>query len=219
MKAVVFDAYGTLLDVHSAMQRHAPRLGDGWQEISQTWRTKQLEYTWIHTLAGAHRDFARLTRDALVFAAAKHGIQDPALLDEVEVAYRALDPYPDAAPTLDRLRGAGLPCAILSNGETAMLAEGVRHAGLDGKLDAVLSIDAVAVFKPDPRVYALATKRFDAAPRDIAFLSSNAWDAFGAHQFGLRVYWVNRLHQPDEYGLSASVPMLDSLALLPDLLV
>ncbi len=218
MKAVVFDAYGTLLDVHSAMERFAPQLGPAWQEISQTWRTKQIEYTWVRTLAGQHRDFARLTREALAFAAAKHGVDDSALLDQVEQAYRALAAYPDAVPTLTRLRTMGLPCAILSNGETAMLGEGVRAAGLDGLLDAVLSIDPVGVFKPDRRVYALATEQFGLAAHDIAFLSSNAWDAFGAHRFGFRVHWVNRTRQPDEYDLSATVPVLDGLARLPDLL-
>ena len=218
MKAVVFDAYGTLLDVHSAMQRHASRLGPAWQEISQTWRTRQIEYSWVRTLAGQHRDFARLTREALDFAAAKHGIDDAALLDEVERSYRSLQAYPDAGPTLDKLRAMGLHLAILSNGETVMLGEGVRNAGLDDKLDAVLSIDTVGVFKPDPRVYAFATQRLGLPPRDIAFLSSNAWDAFGAHCFGFCVYWVNRTHQPDEYGLTASVTVLDSLASLPGLL-
>ncbi len=216
IRAVVFDAYGTLLDVHSAMERHAPRLGPEWRAISQTWRVKQLEYSWVRTLAGQHRDFARLTREALDFAAAQHGVADPALLDEVEQAYRALAAYPDVVPALERLRGRKL--AILSNGERKMLDDGVRAAALDGLLDAVLSIDDVGVFKPDQRVYRLATERFELPPDDMAFLSSNAWDAFGAHQFGFRVFWVNRTRQPEEYGLAGLVTVIDSLASLSDLL-
>ena len=218
MKAVIFDAYGTLLDVHSAMARHAPGLGPDWQAISATWRLKQLEYSWIRSLAGAHRDFARLTHEALAFAAAKHDVTDAGLLDEVEQAYRQLAAYPDAAPVLETLRGMGLSRAILSNGEAGMLDAGVRHAGLHGLLDAVMSIDAVGVYKPDPRVYQLAVDRFGCPASEMAFLSSNPWDAFGAHRFGFRVFWVNRLRQPDEYGLESTVTVLPGLETLPQAL-
>jgi 2-haloacid dehalogenase len=211
IQAVVFDAYGTLLDVHSAMQRHAARLGPSWQGISQTWRDKQLEYSWIRSLAGQYRDFAHLTREGLDYAAALHGVTDPALLDALEQGYRQLDAYPDAAPCLQTLRDAGLGRAILSNGEPAMLAEAVRSAGLDGLLDAVLTVDSVGVFKPSPAVYALATARFGLEPGEIAFISSNAWDAFGALHFGFRVFWVNRRGQPDEYGLRAGATVLNGL--------
>lgn len=215
IRAVVFDAYGTLLDVHSAMEGHAAALGPDWLAISQTWRTKQIEYTWVRSLCGQYRDFACLTRDALDYAAARHGIHDPALLGQVEQAYRALTAYPDVAPTLERLRAMGLPCAILSNGEARMLDEGVRHAGVAPLLDAVLSVDAVGVFKPDARVYALATAHFGLEPAEIAFVSSNPWDAFGAHHFGFRVFWLNRTQGPPEYGLDALVPSLPGLDKLP----
>ncbi len=218
MKAVIFDAYGTLLDVHSAMERFAPQLGPQWPEISQTWRSKQLEYSWVRTLSGAHRDFARLTREALDFAAARHGVRDAGLLDSVEQAYRQLAAYPDAAPALEALREAGLARAILSNGEAGMLDAGVRHAGLHGLLDAVLSIDPVGAFKPDQRVYQLAVDRFGCRAGEMAFLSSNPWDAFGAHRFGFRVFWVNRSGQPDEYGLNGLVTVLKGLDGLPALL-
>ena len=219
MKAVIFDAYGTLLDVHSAMEQFAPQLGPDWRDISNTWRTKQVEYSWIRTIAGDHRDFARLTHEALVFAAAKHGIGDQGLIAQVEQAYRKLKAYPDARPALDALRAKGLRCAILSNGETAMLDEGVHHAGLDGALDAVMSVDAVGVFKPNPVVYQMAVDRFGVPAQEMAFLSSNPWDAFGAARFGFRVYWVNRIGQPEEYGLhSAATAVLSGLQTLPDLL-
>ena len=142
---------------------------------------------------------------------------DAALIDQVEQAYRQLGAYPDAAPVLGALRARGLACAILSNGENAMLDRGVRHAGLHPLLDAVLSVDAVGVFKPDRRVYQLAVDRFGADPAEMAFLSANPWDAFGAHRFGFRVFWVNRLGQPEEYGLHGRVSVLDGLHRLPDL--
>ena len=219
VKAVIFDAYGTLLDVHSAMERFAPQLGPQWRDISQTWRAKQLEYSWIRTLAGEHRDFAQLTREALAVAAAMHGVTDGSVIEQVEQAYRALTAYPDAAPVLEALRGRGLARAILSNGETAMLDAAVRHAGLAPLLDAVLSVDPVRAFKPDQRVYQLAADRFGAAPGAMAVLSYNAWDSFGASRFGFRVFWVNRRNQPDEYDLRSRATVLDGLHLLPDLLV
>ena len=213
----VFDAYGTLLDVHSAMARHAARLGPEWQRISNEWRTKQIEYTWVRSLAGPaqHRDFARLTDEALAVVAARHGIADPALLADIRRAYRVLDAYPEVAPMLERLRANGVPRAILSNGEPAMLAEAVAAAGIEGLLDAVLSVEAAGVFKPDPRVYRLVCERFGVAPAAVAFFSSNAWDAFGAQVFGFRVFWVNRSGQPDEYGLRGAVTELADLSAVP----
>ena len=216
--AAVFDAYGTLLDVHSAVARHAGRIGADWQRVSQDWRARQLEYSWVRSLAGPahHRDFARLTDDALAFAAARHNIADPALLDDLRAAYRSLDAYPEAPGVLAALRGAGVACAILSNGEPAMLAEGVAAAGLSGLLDAVLSVEDVGVFKPDARVYRLAEARFGRPASDMAFVSSNAWDAFGALSAGFAVYWVNRAGQPDEYGLRGRVAELPDLSSLPE---
>jgi 2-haloacid dehalogenase len=220
IRIAVFDAYGTLLDVHSAMARHAGRLGPDWPRISQDWRTKQVEYTWVRSLAGPgqHRDFARLTDEALDFVAARHGIVDAALLADVRKAYRALDVYPEVPAMLESLKNRNTARAILSNGEPAMLAEGVAAAGIGGLLDAVLSVEAVGVFKPDARVYRLACDRFGVAPGAIAFFSSNAWDAFGAHVLGFQVFWVNRAGQPDEYGLRGAVHELPDLASVPALI-
>ena len=219
LRVAVFDAYGTLLDVHSAMARHAARLGPEWRQISQEWRIKQIEYTWVRSLAGPaqHRDFARLTDEALGVVAASHGIADAALLADIRQAYRRLDAYPEVPAMLTRLRERGVPRAILSNGEPAMLAEAVQAARIDGLLDAVLSVEAVGVFKPDPRVYQLACDRFCVPPAAVAFFSSNAWDAFGAHVFGFRVFRVNRGGQPDEYGLRGAVAELTDLATVADL--
>jgi 2-haloacid dehalogenase len=216
-RAVVFDAYGTLLDVHAAMAKHAARLGANWPEISADWRRKQLEYSWIRSLAGAahHRDFWRLTRDALQWTAARHGIGDEAVLTDVLTAYRHLDPYPEVPALLALIREHGPRTAILSNGEPAMLADAIRSAKLDHLLDAVLSVEAAGVFKPDPRVYRLAEDRFQLPAGQMAFVSSNPWDAFGAHVFGFHVFWINRTRQPAEYGLRDVATELTDLADLP----
>jgi 2-haloacid dehalogenase len=219
VQAVVFDAYGTLLDVHAAMQRHAARLGPAWQAISADWRARQLEYSWVRSLSGQYRDFAHLTEAALMAAAARHGVTDGALLADLLAAYRALDPFPDAAAALQRLNADGIRCAILSNGEPAMLEQAVRHAGLDRYLDPVLSVDAVRAFKPDPRVYRIACKHFGAEPAALGFVSGNAWDAFGAACCGFRVFWLNRTGQPVEYGLDTLATILPSLAALPEALL
>jgi 2-haloacid dehalogenase len=217
IQAIVFDAYGTLLDVHAAMAKHAHRLGERWPQFSADWRQKQLEYSWVRSLAGPkhHRDFWRLTEDALAWVAARHGITDTALLSDVLMAYRQLDAYPEASAVLRRLRDQGLRTAILSNGEPKMLAEAARSAGLEPVLDAILSVESVGVFKPDPRVYRLPAERFGLAPSQMAFVSSNPWDAFGAHASGFKVFWVNRTGQPGEYGLRMVATELADLTALP----
>ncbi len=218
IKAAIFDAYGTLLDVHSAMARYASRLGENWQRISQDWRIKQIEYSWVRSLAGAgqHRDFWQVTRDALTYVAAAHGINDAALLEQVMQAYRRLDAYPEVPAMLKRLQQMSIPRAILSNGSPSMLADAVEAAGVVGLLDELLSVEEAGIYKPAPAVYRLATERFGCAPDEIAFLSSNPWDAFGAHVFGFRVFRVNRGGLPDEYGLRGNVPELSDLSELPD---
>jgi len=216
---VVFDAYGTLLDVHSAMQRHAARIGDGWERISADWRQKHLEYSWIRSMAGGERpDFWALARESLEVVAQQHRLADRALLDYVLQAYRTLDPYPEVPAMLTRLREAGMPRAILSNGAPAMLADAVRAAGIDGLLDDVLSVEAAGIYKPDPRVYRLATERFGVSPERVAFVSANAWDAYGASVFGFRVFRLNRSGAPDEYGLRQRAAELRDLSSLPETL-
>ncbi len=215
--AAIFDAYGTLLDIDAAMARHAARLGPEWRALSREWRAKQTEYSWVRTLAGPaqHRDFARITDDALAYVAARHGIADPGLLADLREAYRRLEAYSDARPVLAALRAGGTACAILSNGTPEMLREATVAAAIDTLLDDILSIESVGVFKPDPRVYRLATERFATVPARLMFVSSNPWDAFGALQFGFRVAWINRYGLPDEYGLRGNVTELADLAALP----
>jgi 2-haloacid dehalogenase len=220
IRAAIFDAYGTLLDVHAAMEKHAARLGPDWQRISHDWRIKQIEYIWVRSLTGPaqHRDFFTLTREALDWVAARHGITDRALLADVLDAYRRLSAYAEVPDVLRRLRANGIGRAILSNGEPSMLADAVGAAGISALLDAVLSVEAVGVYKPDPRVYRLAVEQFGLPASEMAFVSSNPWDAFGARVFGFRVFWVNRSGLPDEYGLRGSVRELPDLSGLPDAL-
>jgi 2-haloacid dehalogenase len=218
IRAAVFDAYGTLLDVHGAMQRHAARLPPDWERISAEWRTKQLEYTWVDTLTGHHpRDFWQVTQDALAFVAARHRITDPEVLQALLDSYRQLPAFPDAAPALAALRERGVLTAILSNGEPGMLHDAVTAGRLAPLLDGVLSVEGVPTFKPDRRVYQLAEDHFGLPAGQMAFVSSNAWDAQAAAAAGFRVFWCNRTQQPDEYGLraaAAEVPGLAGLALL-----
>ncbi len=217
-RAAVFDAYGTLLDVHSAVARHAPRLGGRDAAVSALWRQKQLEYTWILSATGDYAPFDVLTDRALGHALAAHGIADQALRADLLAAYSALDAFPDAAPCLAGLRAAGVATAILSNGEPATLAAAVESAGLRGHLDDVISVHPLRRYKPHAEVYRLATERFAAAPHELAFVTSNAWDAHGARRFGCRVFWANRGGAPAEYGLGETATVLRDLSALPALL-
>jgi 2-haloacid dehalogenase len=196
--ACVFDAYGTLFDVHSAVGRFRQDIGDTADQVSMLWRTKQLEYTWLRSLMGKHTDFWRLTGDALDYALETHSIDDPALRDNLMQAYMKLDAYPEVMDTLARLREAGFATAILSNGSPSMLHSAVESAGLRDLLDVSLSIEDVGIYKPDPRVYQLALDRLNVTTDQVSFQSSNSWDAVGAATFGFRVAWINRFGQRRE---------------------
>jgi len=207
----VFDAYGTLFDVHSAVGKFRDEIGPQADRLSDMWRTKQLEYTWVRSLSGRYADFEALTQDALDYAAARCGGLSPELRASLLAAYAELDAYPDAARTLDALRAAGARTAILSNGTPAMLARAVASAGLADRLDAVLSVDPLRIYKTAPEAYELIEARFGVAPAEVCFLSSNRWDIAGASAFGLRCVWVNRLGLPDEYGDLAPAAVVGSL--------
>jgi 2-haloacid dehalogenase len=217
IQACVFDAYGTLFDVHSAVARLRERVGTQADALSQLWRTKQLEYTWLRALMGRHTDFWQVTGDALDYALARTGV-DPAVREPLMQAYLALDAYPEVPDVLRRLRAAGLKTAILSNGEPRMLAAGARSAGIDDLLDAVLTVEDVGIFKPHRKVYQLAVDRLAVRPDQIAFQSSNAWDVSGAATFGLRAVWVNRLGMPPERLPGTAEHELPDLSGLPVLL-
>ncbi len=207
----VFDAYGTLFDVHAAASHHSESLGPKWQQLSEIWRTKQLEYTWVHAAAGRHDTFWNLTIQGLDFAIASVGGVPDGLRDRLLEAYRTLEAYPEVPEVLSNLKAAGAKLAILSNGETEMLDAAVRSAGLAEMFDALLSVESVGIFKPSMKVYALATDRFGVAPSDISFQSSNRWDIAGANVFGFETVWINRAGRPDEYPNMPATRVLSDL--------
>jgi len=214
----VFDAYGTLFDFNAAIARHRAAAGPDADRFSEIWRLKQIEYTWTGTLAGRYADFWTLTQRALDYTFARVPSVDRKLRDDLLNTYLKLDAFPDARQVLSELKGRGERTAILSNGSSQMLASAVEAAGIKNELDAVLSVDAVRMYKPRPEVYALATAHFSVKPSAVVFVSSNRWDAMGATAFGFRTVWVNRANAPDEYDElppAAVVPNLAGLLSLP----
>lgn len=218
IRACVFDAYGTLFDFNSAARHAQDALGPKWAALSEAWRAKQLQYTWLRSLMGRHIDFWRLTGDALDWAMANLEIHDPALRERLMSLYLSLDAYPDVAEMLAALKKGGRKLAILSNGAPAMLASAVGNAKLERTLDAVISVEEVGVYKPDPRVYRLAVDRLGVNAAEICFVSSNAWDAYAAKAFGMRVAWCNRFGQAPERLPDAPDAQITRLSELPALL-
>ncbi len=196
--ACVFDAYGTLFDTSSAAERCRTGVGEDWQQFAALWRRKQLEYTWQRSLMGRHTDFWHVTAEALDYAFAAFRRSDPQLRAALMQQYLALSPFPGVAELLGKLKAAKKQTAILSNGSPTMLTAVVNAAGLARLLDAVLSIEAVGVYKPHPSVYQLAVERLGVAANRILFFSSNGWDAQGAAAFGFRTVWINRASDPPE---------------------
>jgi 2-haloacid dehalogenase len=211
----VFDAYGTLFNVHAAIARHRDAVGPDAGRMSELWRLKQLEYCWMLTMTGQYEDFWVLTQRALDYALARFPSVDRALRQRLLDAYFALDAFPDAREALSTLKTRGHRTAILSNGSPAMLSRAVQAAGLGDMLDAVISIDAIRIYKTRPETYRLITAHFGCEPRDVIFVSSNRWDVMGAMTFGFRCVWINRNNYPDEYGKPDAT--VGTLAALPDL--
>ena len=213
VRALVFDAYGTLFDVHSislACESQFPGKGT---ELSRLWRTKQLEYTWLRSLMGRYTDFEAITKDALGVACRTLGLElkqaDAILLMQ---GYRQLSPFPEVKDALAALHGRKL--AILSNGSPGMLNALVEHAGLSQSFNAVISVDELKTFKPHPSVYGLATQHLGVNLNEVGFVSSNFWDIAGATSYGFRTFWVNRGgSQPDELGFrpQAVIAHLDQI--------
>jgi len=210
-KALIFDAYGTLFDVHSAVARHAAHVGPEAARLSEIWRAKQLEYSWVLSLAGRYKSFWTLTEEALDYAFARCPTADDSVRPLLLQAYRSLDPYPDVRDTLKGLRAKGLRTAILSNGDPAMLAAAVSSADLAGDLDAVLSVEAAKTFKTSPDTYQLALEELSLNEDEIVFVSSNRWDIAGAAAFGFTTIWVNRRGLPDEYADLPPHAVIDTL--------
>ena len=217
VQAVVFDAYGTLFDVYSVGERCEGLFPGKSSQLVQLWRSKQLEYSWLSGLMGHYQDFEAITSAALHYACTHLGLSlTPAATTELMLQYRRLTPYREVRGALEQLRPRRL--AILSNGAPAMLDAVVEHAGLRPLFDAVLSVDAVRIFKPHPSVYQHAVSALGVAKSAVAFVSSNYWDATGATAFGFRTFWINRGGAtPDTLGFAPSA-VLNSLDELKNVL-
>lgn len=219
----IFDAYGTLFDVAAAARQAAsepqfPHLRDSWAELASHWRLKQLQYTWLRAITGAHADFWDVTRDGLDWAMEAAGLDgDAALRQRLLDLYWELQAYPEVPAMLKALKDAGMNTAILSNGSPAMLDGAVRSAGLADVLDDVLSVESVGVFKPDSRVYDLVGERFGCAKDSVLFVSSNGWDAAGASGYGFVTAWVNRAGEPVDRLPWKPAHILPDLTAIPDL--
>ncbi len=207
ISAIVFDAYGTLFDVHSVVALCETLFPGQGQALSQSWREKQLQYTWLRSLMGRYEDFRELTRAALFWAAEARGLElAPAAAARLLDAYLKLAPFAEVPAALAAL--APVPRAILSNGTRAMLEPLAAITGLAQHLEAILTVEALGIYKPDPRVYHLAVEHFRCPADEILFVSSNGWDAAGAKSFGCTTVWVNRGGAP-----------LEQLAMVPDAII
>ncbi len=217
IKALVFDAYGTLLDVHSVIALCEKLFPGKGTALSQLWRARQLEYTWLRSLMGRYEDFSQVTADALRYACSVLDLKlESSHVLQLMDAYDRLTPFPDALEALPRL--GQYQRAILSNGSHAMLEAAVKHAGLADHLDAILSVDQIKIYKPDPRVYQLAVSHLGVTKAEVGFVSSNYWDAAGAKSFGFKVFWINRNNaRPDVLG-AAPDAVLGKLTELPPLI-
>ncbi len=198
IKACLFDAYGTLFDVSAAARTLADELGPQWQPLAETWRTKQLNYSWLRSLMGAHADFWQITADALDFALEERGLKDAGLRQRLLDLYFNLACYPEVPAMLRQLKEAGFVTGVLSNGSPAMLEAACRSAGIGPLIDHVISVEDVGIFKPDPRIYRLAMEKFILPAGAIAFHSSNGWDIHAGKRAGFYAIWINRSGQPAE---------------------
>jgi 2-haloacid dehalogenase len=217
IKSLAFDAYGTLFDVHSVIALGEQLFPGQGTALSNTWRLKQLQYTWARSLMGRYEDFWKVTEDGLVFAAKSLKLDlDAAKRKQLMEAYLSLAIFPDVSPGLQELSAAGFKLAILSNGAPRMLQEVAKNAGIDRLLSQIISVDEVKIFKPSPRVYQLGPKKLGSAPLATGFVSSNSWDIAGAASYGLTTFWINRGNQPaDELGFPADQVVGKLTDLLP----
>jgi 2-haloacid dehalogenase len=213
----VFDAYGTLFDVHAAVRRHSQAIGPDAALLSEIWRAKQLEYSWLLTMMKRYRDFWQLTEQALDYAFQRVPSANRALRQDLLDAYWTCDTYLEVPEALGQLKLRGARLALLSNGSPSMLEAACKSSGIGELFEAVISVDEIKVYKPDPRVYDLISTRFRMFPEAISFQSSNRWDAAGATAFGFRSVWINRNALPDEYDEFKPAAVLPNLTGLPTL--
>ena len=216
IRACIFDAYGTLFDVHTPILRALAALDDRAEPFAFRWRDKQLQYAWLRSLMGVHAGFWQVTSDALDHTMQLYGIADPALHQKLMDIYLRLDTFEDAGPCLGDLQRRGMRLAILSNGSPAMLDSVVRAAGFTGFFERLISVEEVGIYKPSRRVYRQAQTVLKlAAPQEVCFVSANSWDAHAASSFGFQVAWINRTGGPGDCIPGAPALTLDTLADLP----
>ena len=191
IKAIVFDAYGTLFDVNSAAEKCKDKLGDKWEGFANFWRTTQLEYTWLRSLMKRHKDFWKITEDSLDKSMKVFNI-DNNMKNELLNLYRVLSPYPEVKEVLNSLKKKNYKLAILSNGTPSLLRELVKSNSLEDLFDDLFSVESVGVYKPDSRIYDLPVKKYKVKAKEIAFLSANTFDVSGSGNYGYNSVWVNR---------------------------
>ena len=191
IKAIIFDAYGTLFDVNSAAEKCKNRIGDKWEPFANFWRTTQLEYTWLRSLMNRHKDFWQITEDSLDKSMRAFNI-DSSMKNELLNLYKILSPYKEVSETLKALKEKKFKLAILSNGTPSLLKELVKSNNLNNLFDDIFSIEEVGVYKPDSRVYDIPVKKYKIKKDEIAFLSANTWDVSGGGNYGYQAIWVNR---------------------------
>jgi 2-haloacid dehalogenase len=191
IKAIVFDAYGTLFDVNSAAEKCKGKIGDKWEGFANFWRTTQLEYTWLRSLMKRHKDFWQVTEDSLDKSMKTFSI-DSSMKNELLDLYKKLSPYSEVKGVLNSLKEKKYKLAILSNGTPALLNELVKSNNLENIFDDLFSIEEVGIYKPDSKVYDMPIKKYQIKADEIAFLSSNTWDVSGGGNYGYNAIWVNR---------------------------
>jgi 2-haloacid dehalogenase len=191
IKAIVFDAYGTLFDVNSAAEKCKGKIGDKWEGFANFWRTTQLEYTWLRSLMKRHKDFWQITEDSLDKSMKVFKI-DSSMKNELLNLYKVLSPYPEVKEVLKKLKVKEYKLAILSNGTPALLSELVKSSNLENIFDDLFSVEEVKIYKPDSKVYDMPIKKYQIKPGEVAFLSANTWDISGGGNYGYNAIWVNR---------------------------
>ena len=191
IKAIIFDAYGTLFDVNSAAEKCKDKIGDKWEGFANFWRTTQLEYTWLRSLMKRHKNFWQITEDSLDKSMKTFNI-DSAMRNELLNLYKALSPFKEVPETLKKLKERNLRLAILSNGTPSLLTQLVKNNNIDNLFDDLFSIEEVGIYKPDTKVYDLPIKKYKIEKSQVAFLSANTWDVSGGGNYGYQSIWVNR---------------------------
>ncbi len=191
IKAIIFDAYGTLFDVNSATEKCKDKIGDKWEDFANHWRTTQLEYTWLRSLMKRHKDFWQVTEDSLDKSMKTYEI-DSSMRNELLNLYKILSPFKEVPEVLNSLKDKNLKLAVLSNGTPSHLNELIKSNNLENIFDDIFSIEEVGVYKPDSKVYDIPIKKYNIKKNEVVFLSANTWDISGGGNYGYNSIWVNR---------------------------